>query len=283
MLNNLEFIFSAYNIIKMGNFRKNKRKAGFARKSVDKAQNQLIKGMKKDIDELKQDIETKYGYYVLSDSVKSYSGVSSTSRAVGIIPIRIGENQGLLDNNNRVGDKVTLKNIYLAYRVQLPSLQATYFNPQQTTIRVMMFWDKQPTAVDTAGANQVNPVYWTSLLQLCALGNTTNDQKQLIMMSKKQWDLKKRFSIVYDKTHTLIGNSSTLSGPEGPRSGTGCVEFHKSYQGKTIRYAGAGTNPVNAQLYIAYLSDSSNAIVSPPLQPNLAGIHLQTRVLYDDA
>lgn len=268
----------------MGNFRKNKRKAGFARKSVDKAQNELIKGMKKDIDELKQDVETKYGYQILSDSIRSYDGSTTASRAAQIVPVYIGENQGLLDTNNRIGDKVTLKNIFMAYRLQLPSLQANFFNPQQTTVRVLMFWDKQPTAVDTAGATQVNPVYWPSLLQLCALGATTNDQKQLIMMSKKQWDLKKRFSVIYDKTHTLIGNSSTLSGPEGPRSGTGCVEFHKSYQGKVIRYVAAGTQPMNAQLYFAYLSDSSNQIVGPPvINPNLASIHIQTRVLYDDA
>lgn len=268
----------------MGNFRKNKRTASTARKKVDKAQNQLINDMKKDIDELKSDIETKYGYWVLSDDCESYDGTSATTRSNQIYKVAIGTTQGTSDNNNRIGDKVTLKHIDLHYRIQLSSLQANQFAPQQTTVRVLMFWDKQPTAVDTAGAQQVNVVYWPSLLQLCRTGNVTNDQKQLIMMSEKQWDTKKRFSIFYDKTHTLIGNSSTLSGPLGARSGTGCVEFSKNYQGKTIRYVAGGIEPQNACLYVAFLSDSSNDIVGPPaLTASLANIHLQTRVLYDDA
>lgn len=48
-----------------------------------------------------------------------------------------------------------------------------------------MFWDNQPIATTLAGAPATNPVYWTDILQLANAGNTTGDQKQLIMLSKK--------------------------------------------------------------------------------------------------
>lgn len=60
----------------MGNFRKNVKKAGKATKSVDKAQNALMKQMKQKLDELESTVETKYSITNGSTSVQHYDGTS---------------------------------------------------------------------------------------------------------------------------------------------------------------------------------------------------------------
>lgn len=271
-------------------FRKNKKKAGLARGSVDKAQNELLKGMKKQLDELKDTVEPKYGYQVFSDiQANSYDGSTTTSRQAQIYDIDIGTIQGTTDTN-RIGDQVTFKHIDMSYRINLRTPRSTEFVPPQVTTRVMLFWDNQPSSVTTAGLNATNPVYWPQLLQLCTSGTTTADQKALIMMSEKDWDQRKRFSIIYDKTHTLSSNLNSLpsaisTGANGPRGTTSCVRFSKNYKGQKIRYTNAGTLPSNRKLYMAYLSDvPPPSSGTPPLvTPSMPEIHLQTRVIYEDA
>lgn len=272
----------------MGNFRRNKRTAQQARGSVDKAQNQLIKGMKKDIDELKSGIETKYSYQVVSSvGVMSFDGSTDASRQAGIYPIGIGDTQGTSDSNQRIGDKVSLKHIDFNYRLNLsPAILDSSFTVQQTSVRVLMFWDNQPTAIDTAGAPAVNPVYWTNLLHTAVPGATSNAQKIQDLMSEKDWDQRKRFSIIYDKFHTLIPTVATIPIVigQGPRSGTAVVKFSKNYKGQSIRYIASGTLAQNRQLYIGLLSDSPNPIAGPPLQkPALGVASFAVRSLYDDA
>lgn len=272
----------------MGNFRKNKRKAALARGSVDKAQNALLKGMKKQLDDLKNVIEPKYGYQVISDiQVNSYDGSTTASRQDQIYEIDIGSVQGTGDTN-RIGDQVTFKHLDLHYRINLNTPRSSEFVPSQYTTRVMMFWDNQPSSVTTAGLNQTNPVYWPQLLQLCVTGTTTSDQKALIMMSEKDWDQRKRFSIIYDKTHTLSSNlnsvpSAISTGANGPRGTTSCVSFSKNYKGQKIRYTNAGTLPVNRKLYLAYLSDVPPPSATPAIGPSKPQIQIQTRVIYEDA
>lgn len=273
----------------MGNFRKNTRKAGLARGSIDKAQNQLLKGMKKDIDNLKSVIEPKYTYQVVSDlQAASFDGSTTAGRQAQIYAIDIGAIVGTGDSNNRVGDQVTMKHLDLSYRINLNTPRSTEFVPPQVTTRVMMFWDNQPTAVNAAGAVTTNPAFWPEILQLCAAGTTTADQKAQIMMSEKDWDQRKRFSIIYDKTHTLCSNlnsvpSAISTGANGPRGTTACVRFSKNYKGQKIRYINGGTLPQNRALYLAYLSDVPPAAGTPVISPSKPQIHLQTRVIYDDA
>lgn len=268
----------------MGNFRKNRKKASMARKSVDIAQNKLLKSMKSDIDDLKTDIESKYGYQVLSDSVDAYTGTPSISGQ--IYKVDIGATQGLTDQE-RVGDQVTLKHIDFNYRICQNFARPSEYRESQTTCRVMMFWDNQPSAVSSTGINQVNPVQWPNLLQLAInSAATTTDQRQLLMLSEKDWDSRKRFSIIYDKTHTLIpggqnANPAVQFLTLGSRAGTGVVRFNKNYKGQKIRYANGGVIPQNRQLYYAFLSDqgtptNNETAVRPTIQIN-------TRVIYDDA
>jgi len=191
-----------------------------------------MRDMKKDIDELKSSVETKYTYGVISDYVASYSGATTQTREAQIYEAAIGENQGTSDNNQRIGDQVTLKHIDMKYRIHLATPRSTEFVDPQVTVRVLMFWDNQPTAITTAGGVATNPVFWPQILHLCNVGNTTNDQKQLVMLSEKDWDQRKRFSIIYDKTHTLATGLNSLpsaisTGAAGPRGTTGCVSFYK--------------------------------------------------------
>lgn len=272
----------------MTKYRKNQKTASMARSRVDKAQNNLLKGLKKKVDALEADIESKYGYQVISDLMESYDGTTVSGRQLQIYSIDIGENQGTGDNNQRIGDQVTLKHIDLHYRIHLIKPRTTEFVPEQVTSRVMMFWDNQPSTVSTAGVVGVNPVYWPQVLQLCDVDTvaTTDDMKQLIMMSEKDWDQRKRFSIIYDKTHTLSSNlnsiPSTIStGGNGPRSTTSCVSFSKNYKGQRIRYVNSGQLPQNRRLYYAFLSDVGNT--TGGVSASRPSMHLQTRVIYDDA
>lgn len=272
----------------MGNFRKNKRTASTARGRVDKAQNQLLKGMKRDIDELKSSIETKYSYQIISSvGIQSYDGSNDTTRQQGIYAIGIGDTQGVTDSNQRIGDKVSLKHIDFNYRLNLdPAILQASFTVAQTTVRVMMFWDNQPTAIDSTGAMVTNPVYWNTLLHTCVPGTTLNPQKIQDLMSEKDWDQRKRFSIIYNKYHTLIPTVATVPVVigQGPRSGTSVVQYSKNYKGQSIRYVSSGTKAQNRQLYVAFLSDSPNAIPGPPVQkPALAIGSFAVRTLYEDA
>lgn len=272
----------------MPNFRRNKRTANTARGRVDKAQNQLLKGMKKDIDELKSGVETKYSYQVISSvSVNSFDGSTDATRQQGIYAIGIGDTQGVADSNQRIGDKVSLKHIDFNYRLNLtPAILTSTFTVQQTSVRVVMFWDNQPTAINSSGAPVVNPVYWTNLLHTAVPGTTSNAQKIQDLMSEKDWDQRKRFSIIYNKYHTLIPTIATIPVVigQGPRAGTSIVQTSKNYKGQSIRYIAGGTLAQNRQLYVALLSDSPNQIAGPPVtKPALAVCSFAVRSLYDDA
>lgn len=273
----------------MGNFRKNKKRASKATKSVDKAQNELMKSMKKQIDELSTTVETKYQITYNSKRVGSYDGTTTASRQAQIVGIPIGVNQGLQDIE-RVGDQVTFKHLDLSYRVDLPFLRATEFGPDITSCRIMMFWDNQPSTVSTAGAIQTNQVYWPQLLQTAGVGASDNNAKTQLMLSQKDWDNRKRFNIIYDKKHTLSTTSTQYQTPQttglGSRSATGVVSFSKSYVGQRIRYVNGGTIPQNRRLYFAFMSDAQLDISDQSggtLSSRQPNIDYNIRVLYDDA
>lgn len=274
----------------MGNFRKNKKKASKATKSVDKAQNELMKEMKKKLDEISDTIETKYGMTTNATPVSSYDGGTTASRQDQIIPISIGASQGLTDLE-RVGDQVTFKHLDLNYRLNLPFLRASEFGPDITSVRVFMFWDNQPSAVSTSGGNVTNQVYWPEVLQSVVVGsNTSNGEKTQFILSEKNWDTRKRFSIIYDKTHTLSSTSTQYQVPQttglGARSSTGIVRFSKSYVNQRIRYVNGGIIPQNRKLYFGFMSDAQNPISDQQggqLTSRMPVIDYNIRVLYEDA
>lgn len=277
----------------MGKFRKNVKTAGMARGRVDKAQNNLLKELKKDVDELKSSVETKYAYINTSTPVDSYSGATAATRNDQIFKIDIGETQGDGDTQ-RIGDKITLKHIDLKYRLSIENPRPSEYNPAQTTCRIFMFWDNQPNNITSAGATATNEVYWPELLQLALVGTTSDQQKEALMVSHKDWDNRKRFSIIYDKTHTLsptFNGAAPLAGSPneyqqnglGSRSCTGINSFSKKYKGQQIRFTAGGSIPNNRQLYFAFLSDVGNVQgSSPSLSANRPLITSAIRCLYDD-
>lgn len=274
----------------MGNFRKNIKKAGKATKTVDKAQNELMKSMKKKLDELSDTIETKYGMGSGRVKVGSYDGGTTASRQAQIVPVSIGASQGLTDFNDRIGDQVAFKHLDLVYRLNLPYLTANSFGPDITSVRVMMFWDNQPSAVSSGGGMVTNQAYWPEILQTVTVGaNTSNSEKTQFILSQKNWDTRKRFSIIYDKTHTLSSSPTQYQTPQttglGARSSTGIISFSKSYVSQRIRYVNGGAIPQNRKLYFAFMSDAQQDIVptSGVLTSRLPTIDYNLRVLYEDA
>jgi len=263
-------------------FRKNVKKAAKATSSVDKAQNELMKRMNKKLDELETAVETKYGVVYGNDEMASYDGSTVLTRADQIFAIEIGANQGVSDIE-RIGDQVTFKHLDFSYRISLPFLRNTEHSQPCISTRVLLFWDSQPSAISTAGGTVVNPVYWPQLLMSCDTGVTTDDEKTDAILSTKDWDQRKRFQIIYDKTHTLSTNGNIGALGLGPRACTGVNHFSKTYVGQKIRYVNGGTIVQNRQLYLAYLSDATIATtVSPATIARRPIIDYATRVLYDD-
>lgn len=270
----------------MGNFRKNKQKAGKATKSVDVAQNALMKQMKQKLDELESTVETKYSITNGSFRVVSYDGIDAASRTANIYEVKMGEAQGLGDQNQRVGDQITLKHVDFDYRLELVPPESGQIIPNQTTTRVVLFWDNQPSAVSSGGGTIQNIVEYPQMFQSAVTGTTSDAIKYDMMLTQKDWDNRKRFSIIYDKTHTLCPNtdavtSQGLSGLLGARSCTGKTKVNKNYKKQKIRFVSGGDIVVNRKLYFLALSDISNDVgINVYTPPKL---FYNIRALYEDA
>ncbi len=265
----------------MGNFRKNKKRAAKATSSVDKAQNALMKRMNKKLNELESAVETKYNTQYGSEPVSGYDGSTAAGRIAQIYPVEIGVNQGTSDIE-RIGDQVTFKHLDLEYQVNLPFMRTTEHSQPVSNCRVFLFWDNQPSSISGAGALITNPCEWPQLLQMANDTVTTNVYRKQIMLSQKDWDNRKRYNIIYDKTHTLSPNDSGTTLGLGARSTTGIVSFSKTYVGQKIRYVAGGTIVQNRKLYLAYMSDQEVATGSPALTGRRPTIYYNLRILYDD-
>lgn len=270
----------------MGNFRKNLKRTNKATKSVDKAQNALMKQMKKQLDALESVIETKYSITNGSFLVDSYDGSSAAGRSKDIREIRMGEAQGMGDLNQRIGDQITLKHFDFNYRVELQPPLAGQMIPSQTSVRVVVFWDNQPSAVNAAGGTITNTVAYPQLFQSATSAAPTDAIKLEMILTEKDWDNRHRFSIVFDKTHTLCPNtdsttSAGLAGLLGSRSCIGVQKLNKSYKKQKIRFVSGSDTVVNRKLYFCAFSDanSDGAVASPALPKIIYHI----RALYEDA
>lgn len=270
----------------MGNFRKNIKKASKATKSVDIAQNALMKRMKSKLDELEAVVETKYSLTDSSFRVASYDGDTSITRARNIFEVRMGENVGMGDFNQRIGDQITLKHIDFNYRIELSPPLNSQIVANQTTIRVVMFWDNMPSAVSAAGGTIQNLVEYPQLFQTAQAGATGDPAKYQMMLTEKDWDNRHRFSIIYDKTHTLCPNtdaitSQGLSGLLGSRSCIGVQKVNKNYKKQKIRFQAGGSTVTNRKLYFCALSDVSNEVNNNPY--TVPVLFHNIRALYEDA
>jgi len=111
-------------------------------------------------------------------------------------------------------------------------------------------------------------------------------------LSERDWDNRKRFSIIHDKTHTLSASyspgqatgGSVSDGGLGPRSCTGIVRFSKNYVGQKIRYMVGGSTVQNRKLYYcAFSSSSAPTTATPPQFAKVVEMRMQNRVIYTDA
>jgi len=270
----------------MGGFRKNVKRANKATKSVDKAQNALMKQMKQKLDELESTVETKYSITNGSLFADSYNGSDTPGRIKNIEEIRMGEAQGLGDQNQRVGDQITLKHIDFDYRLELTQATGSEAPPDNTTTRVVLFWDNQPSAVSAGGGTVQNPVEYPQLFQSAVSGATSDAIKYDMMLTQKDWDNRKRFSIIYDKTHTLCPNtvstaSAGLSGLQGARSCTGVFHVNKNYKKQKIRFVSGSDTVVNRKLYFVAFSDAPNDVGG--IVYTVPKLYYNARALYEDA
>ena len=233
------------------------RNAKQARGKVDKAQTKMILDNKRAIEEMKGNTELKYNIYSNYGVGVSFPSLDNVSgRRTNIIPITIGAVVGTGDTD-RIGDKVALKTIQLRYALNLEN-GAVASADEYNRVRVLMFWDTMPYEVASVSAGQVALNYpeWQMLLQSIKVGEL--NPPELAVLSTKDHDMKNRFQFIYDEVHTLTSNGNTSNNIGlGARSVTNIVKNFKKYQGRLISYRGGGSVPMNRQLYLAFISDST--------------------------
>lgn len=239
--------------------KKAKRNLKFARGRVDKAQSKMIQANAKAIADLKGNIELKYNIYQGSnEDVKFPDMTTVAGRRTNILPVPIGVTRGLGDTE-RIGDSLAVKQIQFRYSLSLQN-SAVVAADEYNHIRVMMFWDTIPYEVETptAGAQALNRPEWQQVLQTMLAG--VAQEPRLVHLSTKDNDLGSRFKVIYDQVHTLSSNGNTSTGiGMGSRAVTNDVKFLKRYVGQRIQFAAGSTVPVNKQLYVAFISDSTIA------------------------
>lgn len=276
------------------NTKKAKKNASKARGSVDTAQTKLIQMNSKRISEIEDQIESKYNIVQNTVNIERYDGTSAATRQQGIYAVDFGALQGVSDTT-RVGDRITLKHIDMNYQIRLvvPKPQfpgpptIDYRSAAQNTVRVIMFWDNQPSSTSTAGTQIVNPVYWSTMLQECQTGATFDVTQFLVQMSEKKWDQKKRFKFVYDHSHTLISSNETTNtlSPTlglGPRSATGIIKHNINYAGRKMQFNAGGAIPQNRRLYIGFLADTPDDTAVPNVLYVKPQVTFNIRGIYED-
>ncbi|AXQ66534.1 MAG: putative capsid protein [Cressdnaviricota sp.] len=238
----------------MGKIRRAKRNANKARSAADRGQNVLLRNVDKRLKSLESVVEQKYAYEQQELlGIRGWDPTSQATRQSQLVNVQVGTSQDVTDNNGRIGDKITVKNIDFRYSLGIEGSASG--NPGQpvTKIRVMLFWDNEPVYTNTAGAYLTNVPEWQQLLQ--GLQLTTPAQTSLFAMSPLDHDKKRRFTIIHDEVHTLCPLEGTNG---GARSATNQTRKYKAYKvGKKIRYSGGGIVPINRALYVAYISDNT--------------------------
>lgn len=238
----------------MGKIRNAKRNANKARSKTDKGQNVLLRNMDKRLKGLESVVEEKYSFAQSElEGIRGWSNSTSATRQVQMVNIQVGTAQNTTDNNGRVGDQITVKNIDFRYCLGIEGSASG--NPGQpvTKIRVMAFWDNDPVYTNTAGAYLTNVPEWQQLLQ--GINMSSVDNTSLFATCGKDHDRGKRFTIIHDEVHTLCPSEGTNG---GARSATNLTKAYKAYKvGKKIRYSAGGIVPLNRALYICYLSDNT--------------------------
>lgn len=232
----------------------------YSRTREDKAQNVLLSKLDKRVSNMEQSIERKYSYsQKMRDGISQWDPTSQVGRQVNIQQIRIGTTQGVADNNQRVGDTVSVKSIDFRYNVGVEGSASGNAAQANNRIRVILFWDNLPVYTATAGAYTVNTPEWNVMLQ--GVSTTTPAPCEEAILSPKDHDKGKRFTFIHDEVHTLCPLEGTNG---GSRSATNRTAKYKSYKiGKKLRYQAGGTQAINRALYVAYIADTEAGLPLP--------------------
>lgn len=238
----------------MGKIRRAKKTASKARSSTDKAQNVMLRNVDKRLKSLEAGVEQKYAFTQAElQGIRGWDGTSTATRRSQFLNIQVATSQNVTDNNGRIGDVVTVKNVDFRYSLGIEGSASG--NPGQpvTKVRVFCLWDNQPTLTNTGGTYQANPPEWQQLLQGITL--TTPANTSLFAASPKDHDMGRRFTLLHDEVHTLCPSEGTNG---GARSATNLTKMYRSYKiGKKLRFSAGGSQAINRQLYIAFLSDNT--------------------------
>jgi len=249
-----------------------------ARGKVDKAQSALILQNAKKISALEESIEDKYNYTFGTEiPVESLDMSTATGRTRGIIPVRIGTQQGLYDVDSRIGDMINVKTINFKYNLRIVNGAASAAQ-SVNRVRVLVFWDNDCVKVDTVGTYIANVPQWQQILQ--SVRTTSPAEDSSVILSPYDHDKRNRFNFLYDEVHTLcpILNGNT-TGPGsamglGSRSATNSNSYNRSYKiGRKLRYTGGGMIPNNRQLYIAFISDTQTGYPNPQVNYSLKNLY----------
>ena len=249
--------------------RTNKRKRRrFSQRAIDAKQNKMIKRIYKTI-------ETKYqvkeGENNITNDLIDTGSTPPNQWNQQLVKLWTGISQGDADNNERIGDTIDVSSVQLKYDIEH---DPTDISDSTAFVRVVLFIDNDPVYAKSAiytppgpASPQVeeNPVGWSQLF----FAPLQNDATPMTTLAYRQRDImkSKRFTMLYDRKHTLVQNTSRQ-----------CVNVHLTKlfkNGLNLQYLAAGTQPINKQLYIGYLSN--HPLKSAPV------ITYQTQTLYKDA
>jgi len=194
-------------------------------KKIDKQQDKEIRALKKDVRILKGANEAKH-----HDESLTFAGFSHTaSQQANILDPAQGDG-----DTQRIGDEVTASRLESRW-VLIGD------NDAVTTFRIMIMWDKQNALAD-----------FTDFLTVTGNSQAVN--------SPVDWDKKKLFSILYDKTFTfnvgtLVDGSVTAVPFEMERH----IKINLNLKNKKVVFQGGGTT-VNVNALKIFLW-SNNATV----------------------
>lgn len=193
--------------------------------------------------------EIKINDQSLNGSTISNSGV--------IVEVLSGATNGIgqgLGDNNRIGDEIRLIGWNFSY--------APYGNPaavvSSQVMRVIVFFGKNENGILPLASDI-----------LANVGTT------LATVSQRNWDERKKWTVIYDKSHVLAAQPvnialSTQSGWMGEKH---LKQFFK-FKNKTVTYVDGVNNVENGGLYVLFISDSTT---NPPV------IKFNGRVYYTDS
>lgn len=224
-------------------------------------------------------VETKQ----YTSTIQSASLSQPSNPAVGQPPCcwyvpQVGEGD---DYNQRTGKKITAKTLHLNFytAIKPPTVAPTgNIMPQpHVRVRVMLFWDRN---VNNSGTYAIG-----DLLE----GVTSTMEATDYIMAPLNWNNRKRFRMLMDKTFVLTTNWSSdaatqTSGYTNQDYTTSMIKFKKTHfkLNKNIQFSGQSDQPsscVRNSLWFVVFSDSGNRAGTTPTAVDLK---FQYRMTFQD-